>query len=164
MLHSVLVAGHAIFGAVALGAAVFAFKRPPRAAGVHLVSVVLMFGFLVGAVAVSWAELDGVTRVLFLALCALGLVVVAHGMLAWRRRPERGDHATRAYRASLAFSCIALTDAFLVVLVLDLGAPSAVVVATGLVVAVAGHILMRRRLQVLHPPGPSRKLSTSYNA
>lgn len=153
-MYLVAVIAHALFGVAALAAGVVAFERPGRAFRPYLIALGLMLGFLVAAVALEWGRLDAGTRMLFGALTALGAVVVACGIEAYRARPARGGSPDARYRRALGFTLVALTDAFLVIAVLDLGAPPWAVVATGVVVAAAGHWALRRRTAVLEGGQP----------
>jgi hypothetical protein len=147
MLHGILIALHAstgllalVFGAVAL--------RKRGFFDVYLGSLAGMTVFLGLAVAVEWSVLDTGARVLFGAFALLAAVMVGRGVLARRARGP-------AYLAHIGFTLVALFDAFVVVAVLDLGAPIWLVVGAGVLIAAAGHVVLRRAAQ------PSRSTPTA---
>lgn len=137
MWHAVLIALHAVAGVVALAAGAVA-HRWVGLFGVYLWSLVAMVGFLAAAVGEEWARIDPLSRVLFLGFVVLGVVMVRLALLA-RRVPV----GSAAYVDRVGFTLIALVDAFLVVAVLNLGAPVWVVVACGVAVGVVGHVVLR---------------------
>jgi hypothetical protein len=148
-VHLAAIVAHALFGAAALVTGVVALERGPRFLGVYLGCVIAMLASLGLAFAAEWAELDGPTRWLFAGLSGIGVVVLVRAVEAWRVRPGPGQVPTRRFRSAVGFTVVALTDAFLVVTVLDLGAPTWAVVATGIGVAVAGHFVLEARLAAL---------------
>ena len=146
MLHGLLVAAHAVAATLALLAGLVAVRRG-RGLDLFSWSVVAMEAFLVLAVAAGWRR-DAALHAPFVALVVLGAVMVARARLAVGLRPVRGRRLGGACLGHVGFVLIGLTDAFVVVSVLDAGAPVAVVVAAGVVVAVGGHLALtaaRRR-------------------
>ena len=131
-----LITLHAIAGTVALLAGSVA-HRGRVLFGVYFWALVACVGFLAAAVREGWAEYDGVTRPLFGALAVLGVVMVA--LAASARRLALSP----AYVDRVGFTLVALFDAFIVVFVLNLGAPVAVVVGSGVAVGIAGHFVLR---------------------
>lgn len=137
MWHAVLIALHAVTGTVAFVAGLVAHRR--RALfDAYLWSLVATVVFLVTAVAEEWGRLGGGARVLFTAFGVLGVVMVWLAVAA-RRVPV----LSAAYLDRVGFTLIALFDAFLVVTVLNLGAPVWLVVASGVAAGVAGHFVLR---------------------
>lgn len=136
-MHTVLIALHALTGAVALLAGCVAHRRRGYFE-VYLWSLVTMVVFLAAAVAEEWTTIDGVSRVLFAAFVALGLAMLWLAFGA-RRLPAPSPR----YVDRVGFTLVALFDAFVVITVLNLGAPVALVVASGVAVAIAGHVALR---------------------
>jgi len=145
MLHGILIALHAIAGVIALYTGAFAI-RDGRFFAVYLGSLVAMTVFLAAAVAVSWTSTDAAARVLFAAFTALALVMVARAVLA-----RRGIPHTHAYVEHIGFTLVALFDAFVVITVLNSGAPIWLVVASGIAIAVGGHFVLRLAHRELAP-------------
>lgn len=149
MLHALFIALHAVAGVVALCAGAVAI-RAGRFFDLYFGALAGTAVFLAAAVAVSWQDTDTAARVLFAAFTALALVMLARALLARRGRP-----GTHAYVEHVGFTLIALFDAFVVVGVLDLGAPVWLVVATGIAIAVAGHFVLRSAHHALVPAEPA---------
>lgn len=134
--HTVLIALHAVTGTVALVAGGMA-HRGRMLFDVYLWSLVACVGFLVAAVLEGWARSDGGTRLLFGAFAVLGGVMV--GLAVSARRLVLSPR----YVDRVGFTLVALFDAFIVIAVLNLGTPIALVVGSGVAVAIAGHFLLR---------------------
>ena len=137
MWHTVLIAGHAIAGSVALLAGCVA-HRGRILFGTYLWSLTACVALLVAAVGEQWARLDTPERGLFGAFAVLGLVLL---WLAFGA--ARLPAPSRRYVDRVGFTLVALADAFVVITVLNAGAPVAVVVAAGVVVAGVGHVVLR---------------------
>jgi hypothetical protein len=75
---------HAAAGLLAVAAGLRAIDSGATF-GVYLASLIDWIAFVAGAVAVDWNTLDGGTRVLFIALLALGLYMIFRGARAGRR-------------------------------------------------------------------------------
>jgi hypothetical protein len=141
MWHTIVIAAHAVTGGVALLAGCVAIGR--RALfGTYLWSLVAMEVFLVLAIAADWAVINLAARVLFVALALLGLVMVWRADQARRIRPSDSAGPSASYVVHVGFTLISLFDAFTVVLVLDLGAPGWLVAAAGVLIAVAGSLVL----------------------
>lgn len=151
MFWTVLIVLHAAAGFVALGTGVPAMRRGWLLPA-HLWALVATIVPLAGAVAVDWAGLDTAARILFVAFVGLGGYLIWSAVRALRRRPAPSERPSPAYVRHLGFNLVALTDAFLVILVLDLGVPVAGVVATGVAAAVAGHFVLVRVERLLTRP------------
>ncbi len=134
MWHGVLIGLHAGTGVLALLAGLGA-HRGPRWFAVYFWSLVATVVFLAAAVVEEWATLDVAARVLFTAFVGLGVVMVRLAVRA------RGLGLTPRHVDLVGFTLVALFDAFMVITVLDAGVPAAV--ATGVVVATAGHLTLR---------------------
>ena len=141
MAHTILITLHAVAGTVALLAGAVAIRGRALFAA-YLWSLVAMVVFLLAATVVAWAGLDTATRVLFTAFAVLGLVMVWRARQAGRLRPARSRPPSSRYVAHVGFTLVALFDAFVVITVLNSGAPVWLVVAAGLAVAVAGHFVL----------------------
>jgi len=141
MWHTALISVHALAGATALlaGCAALARRVLYRT---YLASLATMELFLVLTIAAGWADLGTTARILFTAFAGLGVFMLWRADQALRTRPAESAQPSEAHVEHLGFTLVALTDAFLVILVLDAGAPTWAVVATGLVVAAAGHFVL----------------------
>lgn len=142
-MHSLLIALHAGTGVLAMLAGGIALYRG-RLFDVYLGSLVATTLFLALAVAAEWTVLDVGSQVLFTAFTLLAVVMVARAVLA------RGlDRRSPAYLEHVGFTLVALVDAFVVIAVLNAGAPVWVVVASGVVIAVAGHFALQATKRAL---------------
>ena len=101
-----------------------------------------MVVFLALAVTAEWSRLDAATRLVFTGFVALGGFMLWHAACARSIRPASAGPSPR-YVEHIGFTLVALLDAFLVVAVLNLGASGWVVAAVGLLVAGAGHFVLR---------------------
>jgi hypothetical protein len=137
MWHTVLIGLHAVSGTLALLTGCLA-HRGRALFGIYLWSLVATVAFLGAAVVEEWPRLDTLSRGLFGAFTVLGLVMVWLAVDA-RRLPAPSPR----YVDRVGFTVVALFDAFVVITVLNTGAPVAVVVGAGVVVAVAGHFVLR---------------------
>ena len=142
MWHTIFLAAHAVTATSALIAGIVTVLRS-RLFGTYLGSLVAMEMFLILAVVVQWSAYNWPARGAFAALAALGGVVLWQGLRAWQVRPPEGASPSVRYYEHAGFTLVALVDAFLVVTVLDIGAPVWAVAATGVVVALAGHVALR---------------------
>ncbi|MBB4907774.1 hypothetical protein [Actinophytocola algeriensis] len=127
-MHSLLIALHAGTGVAALLAGAVALFRRGRLFDVYLGSLTATTVFLALAVAVEWAVLDVGSRVLFTAFTVLAAVLVARGVLARRLLP---GGRSPVYLEHVGFTLVALFDAFVVIAVLNAGAPVWLVVVSG---------------------------------
>lgn len=154
MWHLILIGIHAAAGVLSFACGVTAIRRGTLFP-VHLWSLVATIVFLALPVALGWNQLDSVSRILFVALLALGGFMIWRAVMAGRQLPF--DAApTAAYVRHVSFNLVALFDAFMVIVVLDLGAPIWLVVATGIVIAMAGRFVreaIERRIVPATTPG-----------
>ncbi len=151
MWHTIFISTHAATATTALIAGIVAVPRG-RLFGVYLASLVMMEVFLVLAIGVQWTANDGATRLIFTVLAALGVGVVWCGLQARRVRPRDDDAGpSPRYFASIGFTLVALVDAFLVIAVLNLGAPGWALATTGVLIAGIGHIVLRVERRRLVP-------------
>jgi hypothetical protein len=136
MWHTVFIAAHAGAGGIALLAGCVTIAR--RALfGVYFGALIAMEVFLMLAIAAQWTAIDTPARILFGAFALLGLLML------WRADQARRTSPGRGYVAHVGFTLVALFDAFIVILVLNLGAPVWLVTASGILIAVAGHVVLR---------------------
>lgn len=142
MWYSTFIFVHAVTGGIALLAGCVALGRR-RMFGTYLWSLVAMEVFLVLAIAAEWMVLDAAARGLFAALAVLGVFMLWRADRAWRVRPRGGAGPSARYVEHVGFTLVALFDAFVVVAVLDLGAPGWLVAALGVLIGVAGHFVLR---------------------
>jgi hypothetical protein len=148
--HTIFITAHAVTGALALLAGSVALRRGTLF-GTYLWSLVGMEVFLVLAIAVEWTELPAGTRLLFSALAALGVVMLWSAAQARPIRPSRTVLPSARYVERVGFTLVALFDAFIVILVLNAGAPGWLIAAAGVLVAVAGHFVLREARARLAP-------------
>lgn len=147
-MHSLLIALHAGTGVVAMLAGAVALFRGGRLFGTYLVSLIATTLFLALAVAAEWTVLGAGSRVLFTAFTLLAVVMVARGVLAGRLLPA-GRRPSPVYLEHVGFTLVGLLDAFVVIAVLNAGAPIWLVVASGVLLAIAGHFALRATKRAL---------------
>ncbi len=162
MLHGVLVGVHATAGAAALVTGAVALARG-RLFPLYWWAMVTMQAALVLAVAVGWPTTPTAARAAFCALVVLGAVMCVRARAAGRDRPTATSGPSRGYLSHVGFTLVGLTDAFLVVTVLNAGAPVWAVVATGAGIAVVGHVVVGRlgRRLATGPPAGAPALAGS---
>lgn len=141
MWHSVFIVLHASAAVVAFGAGCLALRRA-RLYAAYLWSLLGMAVFLVLAVGAGWARYDVVTRIIFSALGVLAGFMVWRGIMAGRVRPTGLGRPSAPYVEHVGFTLVGLADGFLVVTVLRMGAPGWFLAATGVGVAVVGHLVL----------------------
>lgn len=142
MWHTVFVTLHAVAGVIAFVAGCLAIRRASWFA-TYLWSLLVMALALVPSTAIAWPDRDGAGRGLFLALTALAGFMVWRAVLARRMRPVAPGGPSARYVDHVGFTLVALADAFVVVLVLDLGGPAWLIAAVGVAVAIVGHFVLR---------------------
>src|SRR5919197_3652329 len=142
MLHTLLIAAHAVGGTAAFAAGCLVLRPPPQGEPptfrVYLGALWLMVLFLVLVVALDWGTLGTVSRLLFGALTVLALYVGWRGWHAFQDLQRRGAGWTGSYLADVGFTLIALFDGFAIIGALDLGAPVWLVVAVGVLGILVG--------------------------
>lgn len=138
MLHAALIAVHAGAGVTALVAGSLAIHRRGFLP-VYLWSLVVCMVSLAIAIAYDWNTLPAALRAVFAALGGLGAFVVWQGVQARRLAPAGPLPPSPRHLEHLGFTLVALFDAFVVITVLDLGAPLWAVVAAAVAIAVAGN-------------------------
>ncbi|TCN29272.1 hypothetical protein EV644_13910 [Kribbella orskensis] len=148
MAHAVFITLHALAGLIAFGSGVVALRQG-RWFYLYLSSLAGMAAFLLLAVAVTWAELGAEERLLFAAFVVLAWVMVGLAVGARRLRPEGSARPGSTYLDRVGFTLVALFDAFTVIVVLDVGGQVWLVVASGVVIAVAGHFVLRSTKRTL---------------
>jgi len=144
MWHLIFIAAHAAGGAIALLAGSVAIARGALFR-TYLAALVTMEIALVAAIAVEWGVVDTTASLLFIAFAVLGAFMVWRADQARRIRPSGSVPAppSARYVAHVGFTLVGLLDAFVVILVLNAGAPGWAVVAAGVLIAVAGHFVLR---------------------
>jgi hypothetical protein len=141
-MHSILIGLHAAFGGVAFVAGVVAISRA-RLLVVFVWSLVGTIAFMMAALVEEWGGLHDSERIVFSALALLAVYMLIRAGQAWRERLRLKSEKSWAYLDHIGFNLIALFDAFVVVLVLDLGGAVWLMVTIGVLVAAAGHFLLR---------------------
>lgn len=135
-MYGVLIWSHAATATVALVAAFG--SRDRRWFGVYHVAMWAMVGFLVAAVAVDVGGRDLARHLVTAALVVLAAVMVWRAELARRTRitdPPR-------FVGHVGFTIVGLIDAFVVVTVVNSGAPGWLTATVGVLIAVAGHLVI----------------------
>ena len=130
------IALHAATASVALLAALGGRRR--RWFATYYWSLVAMLTFLVLAVAVDWAVRDAGRQAVAASLIGLGAVMVWKAERARRARCSPGPD----FVDDTGFTIVGLVDAFVVVLVFNLGVAGWVVAAIGAAIAAAGHLVI----------------------
>jgi hypothetical protein len=142
MLHTLLIAAHALGGTAAFAAGCLALRPPARGEPptfrVYLGALWVMVLFLVLAVALDWGTLATVSRLLFGTLTVLAFYVGWRGWRAFQDVQRRGAGWTGPYLDDLGFTLIALFDGFVIIGALDLGSPVWLVVAIGVLGILVG--------------------------
>lgn len=161
MVHLLLITLHAASGVVALAAGAFVLRPPGRASPamfrIYLGALWGMVLFLAVAVAAGWPSLDASSRVLFGALTLFAVAIGARGWAAYRAARQRDPGWEHRYLAHMGFTLIALFDGFVVVAVLDLGAPVWLIILAGLAAVLGGRIALERaRARLLPRPAAGR--------
>ena len=152
MLHSGLIAAHAVAGVIAFAAGSLAMYR--RAAfRAYFVALTAMVLFIVAAVAVDWSKLENPSQALFGALTGLA------GYLIWRASRARqlllsspsrifGTEQEPSRRARyvdhIGFTLVALFEGFAIVAVLEAGGPGWLVATLGVAGLGIGHATISR--------------------
>lgn len=139
MWHAVLIGLHAASGGVALLAGLVAHRGRALFA-IYLWALVAAIVLLVAAVVEEWGRIDAASRILFAAFAVLGGYMVWRAVRARRIQPA-GSVPSPRYVDHVGFTVVGLADAFLVITVLNVGAPVAVV--AGVLGAIAGHYALR---------------------
>lgn len=159
MWHDIVITAHAVTGGVALLAGCVTLVRRGWFR-TYLFSLAGMEAFLLIAIGLDWGAIGSGTRVVFIALAALGAGMLAKAELARRCRPTTGPPSSRHVQ-HVGFTLVGLVDAFIVVLVLNAGAAAWLVTASGVAIAVAGHFGIRSaelRLATEAATGPTTRL------
>jgi hypothetical protein len=142
MLHILLIALHALGGLVALTAGLTVLRpteaEPPPAFRLYLGGLWAMVLSLAAVVALDFPTLDPASRVTFGALTVFAMYIGWRGWSARRQVHERPSGWRRRYTDDVGFTLIALFTGFVVIAVLDLGAPIWLVVATGVLAVLGG--------------------------
>ncbi|MQA15434.1 MAG: hypothetical protein GEV09_15055 [Pseudonocardiaceae bacterium] len=142
MWHTTFIALHAATAVVALVSGAVALWRPTWF-GTYLWSLAGMALFLVLAIGAGWGEIDMPLRLLFSAFVVLAAFMVWRAAQARRIRPSGSMGPSASYVEHIGFTLVALFDAFAVIAVLNSGAPGWMVATIGVLIAVAGHFVLR---------------------
>jgi hypothetical protein len=157
MLHSVLIALHAVAAVACFAAGLLCL--PLRAPGswrfrIYGGSLMAMLGFVAASIAVSWADLEVTTRLIFIGLGGLGLYMLwrAGRARARLRRQEPGWQPR--YLDDVGFTLISLFEGFVIVGAIDLGLPAWLVVLAavgGVAAGIQAIKRVKRRLLTTQP-------------
>jgi hypothetical protein len=142
LLHTIFIAIHAVFGGVAFFAGLIAIRRGALFSLYWWCLVGTMVS-LAAAMIIAWGGWATAERIVFSALMALGVYMLVRGAQASRVLPARTNGVTARYMDDMGFNLIALFDAFVVVLVLDLGGAVWLMVTSGVGIAIIGHFVLR---------------------
>jgi hypothetical protein len=150
MLHTAMIILHAAAGVTAFVAGCLALF-PPKAEhraqqlfGLYLVSLGLMIVFLLAAMAAHWLQISTAEQVMFGGLFLLGLYMGWRALSARALLRRRSEQWRMAYMEHIGFTLIALWDGFVIVLAIDLGAPSWLVIALAVLGVVVGNRALHR--------------------
>jgi hypothetical protein len=159
MLHTLLIALHAVGGLVALAAGLAVLRPPDRAMPplfrLYLGALWAMIVFLALVVGTDWPSLDTSSRALFGALTIFAVFIGAPGWAAHRNARQPGAGWERRYLENVGFTLIALFDGFVIVAALDLGAPVWLVILAGAGGMLGGRLVIYRERTRLLPPSVS---------
>lgn len=147
-MHAALIALPTIAGLTALVVGGVATRRASFF-GTYFWSLTACILLLAAIIAVDWSELGASSRAPFTAFVALGAYMIWRARQARRLLPTMSDQLSPRYLDHLGFTLVALLDAFIVLLVLGLGAPPWLLVSIGVLIAAGGHctiIALERRL------------------
>lgn len=122
MWHTLFIALHSVAGLIAFAAGCLAAWRRTHFA-VYFWLLVGMVVFLVAALTLDWPNLDALSRILFSILTALGGYMVWRAVQASRLLPLQGNAEQTRFIHHVGFTLISLFVGFVVIAVLDLGAP-----------------------------------------
>ncbi len=143
MEHTVLIAAHTAAGLGAFTAGCLALTRRSYFT-VYFCSLVFLVVFLAAVVAVDWTGLNTASRAVFAAFTGLGGYMIWRAVQA-RRLQQATSLQQRARRIDhIGFSLVALFDGFVIILALDLGAPSWLAIVVAVAGIAAGHTTLRR--------------------
>lgn len=147
MLHSALIAAHAVSGIAAFALGCLALRpRIQRVQGVsstvrlYLGTLWLMVLLLLMVIAIDWSTLALGTRILYGALSVLALYTGWRGWQAVQNLRGRVAGWKGPYVDNLGFTLITLFDGFVIIAALDLHAPVWVAVVIGILGVVAGRL------------------------
>jgi uncharacterized membrane protein len=140
---------HTIAALTAFGAGAYAWlaspedKRLGRVMSAYLAGLVLLTAFLVGAVAARWSVKETTERVMDGVLLVLALYMIWRGLRARTELHRLGSGWQRRYMRDIGFTLVALWAAFVIILVLDLGAPIWLVLLSAVLAIAIGHRFIR---------------------
>jgi hypothetical protein len=153
VLHDFLIGVHAAAGVAAFAAGVAVVRRAVRGRGwtpgrrwpaapvvitVYLAGMAVLAATAVAVIAVDWTGLDTPQQLVFAGLAVLaGVMVGAASRAAWLARRQSPGWPPRCVGA-VGFTLIALFDGFVIVALLDLGAPTWLVAVAAVVAVLAG--------------------------
>lgn len=153
LIHIILIAGHALAGLVALivGCCVLCPPTPSRwpLFRTYFHSLLTLVGLLMIVVALDWAGLPLVERVVFTGLVGLGIYTAWRADNARRLLIRREAGWNARYVDQVGFTLISLFDAFAIVSAIDLGASPVVVGGVAVLGVAAGIVAInqtKRRL------------------
>ncbi len=159
MAHTVLIALHTAAAILALLAGAVALRRT-WPFDIYLWSLVATVVLLAATVGVDWAGLATTSRAIFSAFTVLGGYMIWRGVQARRLLARPSGGRSPRYLDHLGFTLVALTDAFLVIAVLTLGAPAWAIAVIGALAAAAGHRTLAALKRRLTSGGPLPRLKS----
>lgn len=143
-MRDLLIAIHAVAGVLAFLAGLELVRnardgRNSDAFGRYEGALVVVVAALAPAVLLDWSDLTAGIRVVFAALTALALLLVARADRARRLRDDRSVVARRTIVDHVGFTLVALVVGFVVVTAANLGLPAWGATATGAATVLIGH-------------------------
>ena len=145
-LRSAFLSLHVASGLLGLLLGAYVVRPPPtkafrlRLRSVYALAIVVLSGSLNGLVILDWPNLDPATRVVFAIFVGLAIVIVTRALLAYRQAQRQGGDWHLSYMKHIYFTYISLWEGFVIVGLLDLGAPGWLVGAVAVGVLVLGSI------------------------
>ena len=151
LLHAVAAVGAFVVGVTAID---------PRRARSHRWTLPVLVGllvamtvFMIGAMAAHWSDVPGASQVAFSALVGLAVYMVYRAVHASNLAHHEAHGHEPRHVDDLGFILIALFDGFVIVAVIDLGAPVWTVIPLAVLAVLVGHLALQRfKRRLAHPP------------
>jgi uncharacterized membrane protein len=119
------------------------YLKNPSLLWVFLLSLLGLIMFLVGAIISHWYELDVMTKTIYIGLFFLSLYMMYRALKA--RRRLLANEKSFEYVEDIGFPLIALFNGFVIVALIDLGAPAWVVAGGAIAAAIIGGRLVTKK-------------------
>lgn len=123
-------------------------KKYKNVLPVFIASLVGLIIFLVGAIISHWGELDTATRSVYIGLFFLSLYMMYRALRA-RQKLIANMSRNLSFVDDIGFPLIALFNGFIIVALIDLGAPAVVVIIGAVAAAIIGGRMIEKRKRKL---------------